>query len=139
MRTVGTEDLDRHWGVPPVGLKPPRPPISVVVGVISMTAAPVWIDALEAPIRPTLTAEFGGMGLLFTVALIVGTLLGVRILWGIAVVLMVPGCALVLSEAVQNPSAQSIGGLLLIATALVCLLWPSAKRFEIRRLRLVLV
>ena len=140
MRTAGPEELDRHWSMPPVGLKPARPPISVVVGVISLVAAIWWIEALEPAMQPSLTIESRSIGgVLFGLALIVGTLLGVRIAWVITVIFTALPSALVLSEAIQNPRSQTLGGLLLIATALVCLLLPSATRFEIRRLRVVLV
>lgn len=90
--------------------------------------------------QPSLTVEsqsFGG--LLFGLALVIGTLLGVRIAWVITLIFTALPSALVLSEAVQNPRAQTLGGLLLISTALVCRLLPSTTRFENRRLRLVLV
>lgn len=141
MRTVGTEELDRQWSTPRAGRKPARPPISVVVGVISVVAASVWIDALEPPLNPSLTidlmSDWGTF--LFSAAIIVGTLLGVRALWALNIAFSTLGTAFVLGSAFQDPQAQAIGGTLLFVLGLVFLLLPSSAKFEQRRLRLVLV
>ena len=73
-------------------------------------------------------------------ALLIGTLLGVRVLW---IVLTVSSFflvdALALSEAVTHPDAQAVGGFVLLLTlALVLLLLPSVQRYERRRIRLVI-
>lgn len=139
MRTAGREGLDRHWSEPPTRHKPARPPISVVVGVVSLVAGAVWIDALEPATHPNVTIEFQGLAwFLLSVALIVGTLLGVRTAWVITLVSTVPFAALVLYEAFDDLSSQTIGGSLLLIAALVCLLLPATRRFEHRRMRLVL-
>ena len=142
MRVAGREDLDRPDGnAPEAEHKPARPPIFVVVGVISLVAAVGWMRALTPPVQPTLTVEFPQSlaSLLFGMALVVGTLLGVRILWGIKLFSSALPCALVLSTAIEDPRAQTIGGLLLLTVALVCLSLPSALQYEHRRIRLVLV
>ena len=135
------EGLDRPDGsVPPAEHESGRPPISVVVGVISLVAGTWWIEALEPAVEPSLTIESQSLGwFLFGLALIVGTLLGARIAWGMTLIFTALPSALVLSTAIDDPSAQTIGGLLLLAVALVCLALPSAQRFEHRRIRLVLV
>jgi hypothetical protein len=117
------------------------PPIPVVVGVISLVAAVVWTRTLTPPVEPTLTVEFPNSlaSLLVGVALVVGTSLGVRILWAITLFILVPPSALVLSTAIDDPSTQTVGGMLLLAVALVCLTLPSTLQFEHRRIRLVLV
>lgn len=142
MRTARGEDVDRPDGsAPPPEHTSEMPPIPVVVGVISLVAAAVWIAALTPSARPTLTVEPPQTlaSLLFGVALIVGTLLGVRILWGITLFSSALVCALVLSTVTEDPRAQTIGGLLLLTVALVCLSLPSALQYEHRRIRLVLV
>jgi hypothetical protein len=141
MSNAGHEAVDRRDGTGrPAGRDRVTPPIPVVVGVVSLIAGTAWLEVLEPPIQPSITVEFQELGwLLFGVALIVGTLLGVRIAWGLTLFFgVVPG-AIVLSEAVSNPSAQTVGGTILLAIALVCLLLPSTQQFEQRRVRLVLV
>jgi hypothetical protein len=136
------EDVDRPGGsVPPAGDRRATPPIPVVVGVFSLVAAVVWMRTLTPPVEPTLTVEFPESlaSLLFGVALVVGTLLGVRILWGLTVLISVLPSALVLSTAIDDPRAQTVGGFLLLVVALVCLALPSTERFEHRRIRLVRV
>jgi accessory gene regulator protein AgrB len=105
-----------------------------------LVAAAVWIAALTPSVRPALTVEppQSLASLLFGVALIVGTLLGVRILWGITLFSSAIVCALVLSTAIEDPRAQTIGGLILLTVTLVCLSLPSALQYEHRRIRLVL-
>lgn len=127
---------DRLDSVPLAEHKLARPPISVVLGVISLVAALVWIAALTPPVRPQLTVELPQTlaSQLFYVAPIVGTLLGVRILWGLTWISLTLSWTLVLSTAIEDPQAQTIGGLLLLTVALVCLLLPSAFRFEQRRI-----
>ena len=131
--TRGERDPSRPWAR--------EPPISVVVGVISLVAAVVWMRTLTPSVEPTLTVEFPQSlaSFLFGVASLVGTLLGVRILWGITLFFSVLPSALVLSTAIEDPRAQTVGGLLLLAVALVCLALPSTLQFEHRRIRLVLV
>jgi hypothetical protein len=100
------------------------------------------VDAsADPPVQPTLTVEFpNSLGsLLLGVALVLGTLLGVRVLWGITLFLSVLPSALVLASAFDDPGAQTVGGLLLLAISLVCLALPSTQQFEHRRIRLVLV
>ena len=139
MRTAGREDLDRHWSEPTTGHKPARPPISVVVGVVSLVAGMLWIDALEPAIHPNLTLEFQSVGwLLFSVAMIVGTLFGVRVAWVITLISTAAPMAIVLATAIQNPSTQTMGGSLLLTVALLFLLSPATRLFEHRRMRLVL-
>jgi hypothetical protein len=107
---------------------------------VSLVAGIAWLEALEPSIQPSLTVDFQSYGsLLFGAALVVGTLLGVRILWAVTLLFVVLPTALVLSEAIENPSVQSLGGMLFLGAALVCLLLPSTLRFEERRIRLVLV
>ena len=115
--------------------------MSVIVGVISLVAAVVWMRTLTPAVEPTLTVEFPQSlaSLLFGVALVVGTVLGVRILWGITLFLSVLPSALVLSTAIDDTRAQTVGGMFLLAVALVCLALPSTLQFEHRRIRLVLV
>lgn len=142
MTVAGREDLDRPAAsVPSAGSRGATPPIGVVVGVISLVAAVVWTRALTPPVAPTLTVEFPNSlpSLLVGVALVVGTLLGVRILWAITLFIVVLPSAAVLSTAIDDPSAQTVGGMLLLAVALVCLALPSTLQFEHRRIRLVLV
>jgi hypothetical protein len=135
---MSTEELQRHWSGP-AERKRAWPPITVVVGVISLLGAGVWIAALTPP-SPSLTVEFPQTwgSLLFSVALVVGTLLGVRTLWVIHVVTSAVVLGLVVGSAFQDPQAQSIGGSLLLIIGLVCLLRPSARQFEQRRVRVVL-
>ena len=137
MSAVHREDLERHWSKPSEH-EPARPPWIVFVGVISSIAASVWIAALTPSPDPTLTVEFSGTGLLIDAALIVGTLLGVRTLWGINLVFLAGAWAIAISTAATGPGLQTIGGTLLLTVALVCLLSPTARRFERRRIRLVL-
>jgi hypothetical protein len=142
MSIAAREDVDRPGGsVPPAGDRRATPPISVVVGVVSFVAAVVWMRTMTPSIEPTLTVEFpdSSASLLFGVALVVGTLLGVRILWGLTLLFSVVPSALVLSTAIDDPRAQTVGGFLLLAVALVCLALPSTQRFEYRRIRLLLV
>ena len=136
MRIAG-EDLYRpDPSMPLAGHQSARSPISVVVGVTSLVASSVWIAALTPPVQPTLTVEPTSGWLLFYGAFIVGTLLGVRILWGITWSTSAIGWAFLLSIAIQDPRAHTIGGFLLLTVALVCLVLPSAKQFEQRRIRL---
>jgi hypothetical protein len=140
MGITGREDRS-DGSAAPAEHESERRPIPVIVGVISLLAAAVWIAALTPSVRPTLTVEplqslTSG---LFYVALIVGTLRGVRILWGITLFSSAMVCALVLSTAIEDPRAQTIGGLLLLTVALVCLSLPSALQYEHRRIHLVLV
>ncbi len=95
---------------------------------------------LTPPIAPTLTVEFPDSvaSFLFGVALVVGTLLGVRSLWGLTLFLSVLPSGLVLATAIIDPRAQTIGGVLLLALGLVCLALPSTQHFEDRRIRQVL-
>ena len=77
--------------------------------------------------------------LLFQVALVVGTVLGARILWAIMVIPTAIGAVLALGSAFTDPQAQTTGGGILLIVAVVCLLMPSSQRFETRRIRIVLV
>ena len=139
MRAMSTEELERHW-TEPAGHKRAWPPITVALGVICSVAASVWINALEAPVNPSLTVELpqDGAWLLFEVAIIVGTLLGVRTFWALLIAFSAIGAAIPLASAIENPSAQSIGGLLFHVAAVVLLLLPSSARFEQRRVRVSL-
>jgi len=115
-------------------------PIAVFGGLACLAAGYVWIAALTPPVLPTLTVDpfnsWTDVGI--SAALLVGTLLGVRFLyiflWGLTVL----GDALILSEAVINPGAQTIGGAVLVTVALAVLLLPSVRRYERKRVRLVL-
>jgi hypothetical protein len=141
MRIAGQEGSVQPGGsLPPVGSRRARPPTSVVLGVISLVAAVVWMRTLTPPVAPTLTVEFPDSltSLLVGVALVVGTLLGVRILWGLTLLFSVLPSGLVLAAAIDDPRTQTIGGLLLLAVALVCLELPATRQFEHRRIRLVL-
>jgi len=118
-----------------------RPPISVILGVVFAIAGIVWIAALTPSQNPTLTVEFpqNWSALLFGVALVVGTLLGARVLWIITTVLMLVGAVFAIGSAFTDPQAQTIGGAVLLTMAVVSLLLPVSQRFEVRRIRLVLV
>ena len=118
-----------------------KPPTQVVVGVISLVAAVVWMRTLTPSVEPTLTVEFPQSlaSFLFGVASLVGTLLGVRILWGITLFFSVLPRRSCFRPRSKDPRAQTVGGLLLLAVALVCLALPSTLQFEHRRIRLVLV
>lgn len=115
-------------------------PIAVFGGLACLAAGYVWIAALTPPVLPTLTVDpfnsWTDVGI--SAALLVGTLLGVRflyiLLWGLTVL----GDALILYEAVINPGAQTIGGAVLVTVALAVLLLPSVRRYERKRVRLVL-
>ncbi|MGZ5344497.1 MAG: AAA family ATPase, partial [Actinomycetota bacterium] len=131
------EDLERHWNKPGEH-EPARPPWIVFVGVISSIATSVWIAALTPSFQPGLTLEYSGTWLLIDAALIVGTLRGVRTLWWIKIFFLAGTWGLALTTAFIDPRAQTIGGTLLLTAALVCLLSPTARRFERRRVRLVL-
>ncbi len=135
---MSTEDLERHWEAP-AGHKRVWPPITIVAGVVCSIAAKVWIEALEPSVGPTLTIEFGdGALLLIAVAVVAGTLLGVRTLWALQVTFAAVGTAVTLASAFQDPQAQTIGGLLLFIASAVFLLLPSSARFEQRRVRVTL-
>ena len=71
-------------------------------------------------------------------ALLIGTLLGVRVLWIVLTVSSFRSRRLALSEAVTHPDAQAVGGFVLLTLALVLLLLPSVQRYERRRIRLVI-
>jgi hypothetical protein len=90
-----------------------RPPIPVLVGIATLIGAVIWMATLEPAVQPTLTVEppSGWGNALFWAALTVGTILGVRIAWGLllffsALVLVVA----VLGSAISDPRAQTIGG-----------------------------
>ena len=68
----------------------------------------------------------------------VGTLLGVRIVWGFTLIYAVTVSITVFYQSIQEPLAQTIGGSVFLAVGVTCLLWPSSMRFEQRRIRLVL-
>ena len=92
MRTASHEDLGRQEGtVPPLGHRR-SPPIPVVLGVVGLVTAVAWMELLTPPVAPTLTVEFpiSLSSLLLGGALVIGTLLGVRLLWGITLFLSVP-------------------------------------------------
>jgi hypothetical protein len=129
------EDVDRNEGG-----ERRRPPASVVVGVISLVVATIWVEALEPAVRPTLTVEMGGFwSLLLCTSLVVGTLLGVRICWTVTQIFAMLGGGLVLGSALDEPSLQSVGGLILLAGGLVCLFLRPTLEYERRRIRVVLV
>jgi hypothetical protein len=94
----------------------------------------------ESAVQSTLTVELSGWAdVLFPVALIVGTILGVRIAW--KVLLFFSALALwvaVLDSAIDDPRAQAIGGAVLMMIGLVLLLLPSARRYETKRIRVVI-
>src|SRR3954468_21151243 len=75
-----------------------RPPVSVIAGVVLAIAALAWIAALTPSHNPSLTVEFGQSwsSLLISVALVVGTLLGARILWVLTMIPMVVAAVLVI-------------------------------------------
>jgi hypothetical protein len=143
MKPVGMRQDPEHMGdIDPQATHPlERPPISVIVGVVSGIAAVAWIAALTPSHNPTLTVEFpqSWSALLIGVALVTGTLLGARILWIITVVPMLIGAVFAIGSAITDPQAQTIGGAILLTVAVVCLLLPSSQRFEVRKIRLVLV
>jgi hypothetical protein len=115
-------------------------PIGVFGAVASIVAAYVWIAALTPPVFPNLTVDAinSWSDVLINAVLLIGTLLGVRVLWILLTGLSFLANALVLSEAVAHPSSQAIGGFVLLTLALVLLLLPSVQRYERRRIRLVL-
>lgn len=80
--------------------------------------------------------EWGGWStFLFGVGLSVGVLLGVRALWTIEAVLAAVAVVFVGVAAVNEPSAQTIGGAVLMAVSLVLLLLPSVQHYATGRLR----
>ena len=135
MSAAHREDLERHWGKPGEHERA-RPPWIVFIGVISSIAASVWISALIPSFHPRLTIEYSGTWLLIDVVLIVGTLRGALTLWAIKIFLLGVTWWSALLASFTDPGAQAIGGTLLLTVALVCLLSPTARRFERRRGRL---
>jgi hypothetical protein len=117
-----------------------RPPLSVVVGVTSYVAGIWWVNELEprGMAASGLYIDLNLWGLLFGVALVIGTLRGVRMAWGLVTVGSAFLAALCLGEAINDATAQTIGGFILITMALVCLMLPTSQRFEHRRIRLVI-
>jgi hypothetical protein len=116
------------------------PPIPVLVGIATLIGAVILMAALEPAVQPTLTVEPSGWGdALFWAALTVGTILGVRIAWNLllffsALVLVVA----VLGSAISDPRTQTIGGAVLIIASLVLLLFPSVRRYETKRIRVII-
>lgn len=137
MQIPSSEDLDRAGNVRLV--RHERPPISIVLGVISYVAGVWWVNELEPTAKVShLSIELSWGWLLFGVALIVGTLYGVRTAWALLSAGSVILTAFLLVGVVDSASAQAIGGFVFSTVALVCLQLPSSQRFEHRRLRLVL-
>jgi hypothetical protein len=117
-----------------------RPPIAVWGGVACIIASTVWIVAFQPSANPTLTVEPPSVTWLLVVGgLMLGTLNGVRILWALLFFFWAVSSILVIvSSAADHPGVQTVGAAVLAVLALVLLWLPSVRRYETRRLRLVL-
>jgi hypothetical protein len=79
------------------------------------------------------------MFLLLVAGLMIGTLNGVRVLWRLLSVLWaLPTIFVIVSSALDLPGVQTVGAANLAVLALVLLWLPSVRRYETRRVRLVL-
>lgn len=119
----------------PVRLPGRRAPIAVWLAIATGVAAPLWVEAV-APARWTQALSFEPSlpGAVFLTAVVAGTLVGVRWLWGVHCALAAMAVVFTGVAALTHADAQAIGGFVLATTSLVLLLLPPVVRYEVRRL-----
>ena len=120
----------------PVRASGRRPPLAVWLAIATGVAAPLWVEAV-APARwpAALSFEPSFAGALFLSGAVVGTVMGVRCLWGVHCALAIAAVVFTGSAALAHADAQAIGGFVLAASSLVLLLFPPVGRYEAKRCR----
>lgn len=118
----------------PVRASGRRPPLAVWLAIATGVAAPLWVEAV-APARwsDALSFEPSLAGAIFLSGVVVGTIVGVRWLWGVHCALAAAAVVFTGSAALAHADAQAIGGLVLAASSLVLLLVPPVVRYETKR------
>lgn len=113
-----------------------RPPLAVWLAIATGVAAPLWVEAV-APAHWTraLSFEPSFAGAMFLTAVVAGTILGVRWLWGVHCALTVAAALFTGSAVLAHADAQAIGSFGLAVTSLVLLLLPPVVRYEVKPLR----
>ena len=117
-----------------------RPPIAVFVAIASLIGGGVWVAAFTPAVNPTLTVELPSSwpGIIFQAALVVGTVLGIRLAWDFFWFFAIMAAAFIFLQAIYEPTAQTIGGTFFITLGAVLLVSPSVRRYETKKLRLVI-
>lgn len=120
----------------PVRVPGRRPPIAVWLAIVTGVAAPLWAEAV-APARwsQALSFEPSLAGATFLTAVVAGTILGARWLWGVHCALTAAAVLFTGGAALTHADAQAVGSLVLAATSLVLLLVPPVVRYEVKPLR----
>jgi hypothetical protein len=114
-------------------------PVAVWVSIATGLAATIWIDVFEPTTNPHLTVEStqSWSWILVGAATIAGTILGVRLFWGLWLFGVAIGAVFTVSTLVQDGlTVQLVGGTILSVASVVFILLPSATLFENKRLRL---
>ena len=112
-----------------------------VLGSIAASLGTVlWITALTPDENPSLTVEWGETslaGLVFGVVLVAGTVLGVRLLWGVYCFQSAAVFGLLAGSMLSDADAQTVGAAVLSLVSLALIVLPSVVRYETKRLRLI--
>jgi hypothetical protein len=114
-------------------------PLLVWASIAAYIACTIWIDVFE-PTNPTLTveAEQSWAAMLIGAAAIAGTILGIRVLWGLYAFFGAAVVAFSVGTLFNDVHVQSVGASILSVVSLGLILLPSVMRFESRRLRLMI-
>lgn len=116
-----------------------RPPIAVLVAIASLIGGEIWVAALTPPVHPSVTVDppSSWMEFLFLAAVIVGTVLGVRIAWDLLCFFALLAGVFLLISAIDEPHAQTIGGAIFMAIGVALLFLPHVRDYETKRIRVV--
>src|SRR3954451_1239794 len=118
-----------------------RRPLAVLVAIGSLIGAEIWLIRLAPDVRyPTFSVHPPRTwpDILFWAAILVGTLLGVRIAWDLLCFFSILSGVFVLLAAIDDPQAQTIGGAVLLILGVVLLFLPSVRSYATKHVRLVI-